>query len=963
MTVYERLLLPENLNYAWNKTKRLCSMFDGYTNHLELADFEVNLEQRIKDIQQRFKQGRWRTRALRPLPRPKKIQNNTAVDRQYYHVALEDQVAWVAVVNAIGPQLDMRMPSWSYGNRLYRPAWYEEDEDSQSRLEMGPYRHASGHVYRKFKHSWPLFRRHVALTARAMTRALPESDDDLDEVDQLALISARKDKLPYLRKQFWAAMPGTDKPSTLFRASVDLKQFYPRIRLGAVMDGLMSTDNIGGDMQNLLKGMLKFRLDMSETSPELVVNSEPTYDKRRVDGIPTGLFVAGFLANVAMLRVDDNINRQIMERRSIAHFRFVDDHTILSYNFDQLCEWLVSYRTMLDEYSIGVDINPEKSDPASLAQWIEKRPNALIADSQKRHSPDRTKDESYERAKRDCRIDGRNPTELLTKTLDQVSAIATTDVHTLDDDDLAERLKLLEWLLLANIPEREIRGDTRASFAAGRIASLAPMLVREVAGLVEESRNLSRLQTRTANEDTPSRKDALDFESTSRRLKRLEDELSRTEKRQLRHCFELLLQAFREYPAKPSLFYRMHQYCRITGFHGLTKIKDWIEEIQRDGYDGWAEYYLGLSHQLLARAALLSCRTYLLQDSLRSERRAASEFLKDLANIDASTFRVKRQRESWFHVMSRTYLGVTLLAISQVLSKTLGLQSRGNRLANLGSQFSGLAFESAPSSWLDKTGYSPAVWAHLFESQLSIDNKPSGSWSRFVTLFTFSDITSIRSVRRYPELLPDDCWNMLLHSDHVVRRSDAGFIREAIYRDENRFTQARSSKKTAFICAVKSLANPSKRWITLAEWTRFVRDSLSTFDPRSSEWTALEIVRQIVSPVVERIENDKSSLDRLHQHNVLLPARWKTPYASNPEKSFDSWQEWQDFARRTLDSSVDIKIKSRRTSVVDYRYLASSQGGIPMGDWERNLLSVGRLLLGPVASQLRRSTNLEHSRQ
>ena len=77
----------------------------------------------------------------------------------------------------------------------------------------------------------------------------------------------------------------------------------------------------------------------------------------------------------------------------------------------------------------------------------------------------------------DTKMDGANPTKLLTKTLGQVSAIAATNPDMLDDEDIEERLKLLEWLLLANIPDREIRPDTRAAFAAGQIATLAPLLI------------------------------------------------------------------------------------------------------------------------------------------------------------------------------------------------------------------------------------------------------------------------------------------------------------------------------------------------------------------------------------------------------------------------------------------------------------------------------------------------------
>jgi len=133
MSAYERLLLPENLNYAWLKAKSLYRSADGYIDAGELAEFELDLEQRLLDIRRQFERGSYRLKKLRPLPRPKKIDEAGPVNRQYFHVAVEDQVAWIALVNAIGPELDKRMPPWSYGNRLYRPAWYETGEDRLSR--------------------------------------------------------------------------------------------------------------------------------------------------------------------------------------------------------------------------------------------------------------------------------------------------------------------------------------------------------------------------------------------------------------------------------------------------------------------------------------------------------------------------------------------------------------------------------------------------------------------------------------------------------------------------------------------------------------------------------------------------------------------------------------------------------------------------------------------------------------
>ena len=153
MNLYDRLLLPENLYFSWKKAKRLYRTSDGYIDRGEISEFELNLETRLDSLRKKFESGSYQTSKLRPLPRPKKLKGKKPIDRQYYHVAVDDQVAWIAIVNALGPELDLKMPSWSYGNRLYRPAWYEPSEEKSSKLEIGPYRHSSGHLYRKFQHS------------------------------------------------------------------------------------------------------------------------------------------------------------------------------------------------------------------------------------------------------------------------------------------------------------------------------------------------------------------------------------------------------------------------------------------------------------------------------------------------------------------------------------------------------------------------------------------------------------------------------------------------------------------------------------------------------------------------------------------------------------------------------------------------------------------------------------------
>ena len=377
MNAYERLLLPENLIYAWRKAKRLYRMTDGYIDAGEIAEFELDLERRLKKIKQCFEKGRYRLRKLRPLPRPKKLEVENPIDRQYFHVTVDDQVAWIAIANAMGPELDQLMPPWSYGNRLYRPAWYEEDEQQKSKLEIGPYRHQRGHLYRKFQHSWPLFRRHVALTAKAMVKGTPPAYDDMEYADQLATASANKDKLPYLQVAFWESSADMLTDGALYHASIDLKQFFPSIRSNAVLQGLGMADHTieeSSPMLTILKDMLRFRLDKTEMTPDTLEHVEPQFGGEKVNGIPTGLFVSGFLANVAMLPIDKEVNELIEEQRALAHFRFVDDHTILAYDFNKLCDWIDEYRRLLDKHNIGAEVNTQKATQRLLSRgWMNVR--------------------------------------------------------------------------------------------------------------------------------------------------------------------------------------------------------------------------------------------------------------------------------------------------------------------------------------------------------------------------------------------------------------------------------------------------------------------------------------------------------------------------------------------------------------------------------------------------------------
>src|SRR5258705_13735897 len=95
-------------------------------------------------------------------------------------------------------------------------------------VKFGDYRHSGGNLYRRFKHSWPLFRRHVSLSARAMANGLRDHEQ-LDASEKHALSFAERP--PYLDEGFWP----TGRGSQLYYASLDLEKFYPSVTTSAVL--------------------------------------------------------------------------------------------------------------------------------------------------------------------------------------------------------------------------------------------------------------------------------------------------------------------------------------------------------------------------------------------------------------------------------------------------------------------------------------------------------------------------------------------------------------------------------------------------------------------------------------------------------------------------------------------------------------------------------------------------------
>ncbi|MGA6115485.1 RNA-directed DNA polymerase [Agrobacterium radiobacter] len=931
MDAHELLLLPETLLWAWRKARRCYQSADSLFDQSALISFDLNLEAELASIRADFALGRWICQPIRPVPQPKKPDKDGKPRvRQYFEISVRDQVAWIAMATVLGPELDRRMPAWSYGNRLYRAAWYDEvsTEGNGSQLNIGPYRHSGGHLYRHFKHSWPLYRRHISLTARQMAREGIERDE-LDNGELRAL--DQSDELPYLELNFWDRPE--DRGQTIYAASLDLAKFYPSIRKEAILrafathvEGYRDTPRIS----SLLNDMLQFQVDDNGLTDEMKAALEPPVAAGPFERIPTGLFAGGFLANVAMLPLDRDVDERLRKKRTIAHFRFVDDHEILAYDFDSLINWIKEYSSLLEQSGIGAKIEPDKYIPVELGDILPFERNELADERLQKY------DEAYQRAVKSSEINGLKPTALMTRTLAQVSMLAATDFDLLTDAGREQRLEQLEWLLLANIPEQEIRGDTRMAFAAAKIASLTPALFQPDNSLLDSHRDLAVLQEKKRKMEKSGQQIT---ERLSEEIQRLFDQvttLQRAEEKSwnilLKRHFGLLFEAFHAHPDKARLFIRMLDYCRATGYQGFPRITEWLLDHSADEKRLLKAYLGALGIQILARHILTACGAINKPDLLHRERQASKSFLENLLKSELEAFipmgALPIQR---FQLNSRNALAASLLF------GALEIEKNEASIAAMMRERGGLILRDEPTIKNLETGTSVpvGVWSHWFFTAVGrYRDLPPDFWHTLANAHDVMNQFDWASLRRYPSKLPDTAWKRLGIDPGSLAVDDEGWLLDAVRAVPEKL--ATLSPEVPMISVVAARMKPENDAIPLQDWVSFAR-TLTLNDPRRSEWTALEILRQLIEPLFDFNGPDADFLDTLHPENILVPSSWRNVGDGLLINRRITWEGWRQIARGQSP-------KLLTPPLADFRYAEL----LSLGErrWDRRLRAIGQLLWG-----------------
>lgn len=470
----EQISSLENLMLAWRKLERAFNHGDVWFDELVISAFRMNLVRNLETISRQLVEGTYKMNPIQPIPFPKGgIEKDKFKVRQSFFIDFRDQLVWVAVCNVIGRTFDLLMPAWSYGNRQYVSMWKEYKDGEQYWL-VGNHRNTSRQVYRKWTQSWPLMRKRITASIKKMARLGYEEEDETDRqvyADEIHLNEKQAFiKLKYLEDDYFPKLENNKTLEKLYWTGIDLTQFYQKVKMEAILEKIVSVlhekPEYDDNFADLLVNLCHFEIDYSDYQYEGAdedLQSMQLKGDEPFEGLPTGLIVAGMLANIFMIDIDKQVSERLSETRDIIHFRYVDDHVIVSTSEEKLFEWIAWYQQLLTDN--GLMLNVSKLAPKELLSGLkeEEFDNLVIAEH---------REDFVRNIKEYADLDPKYPTPLMTQTLQKVSMLQGLNLNLLSEREFGMVFGELQSLLVADLSEQEIKESTRISFACTMLTRL-----------------------------------------------------------------------------------------------------------------------------------------------------------------------------------------------------------------------------------------------------------------------------------------------------------------------------------------------------------------------------------------------------------------------------------------------------------------------------------------------------------
>jgi hypothetical protein len=947
---------PANLYLAWGKLKKIFKPGDVWFDQIEFARFEANLDSEFESIRNDINAGKYVISPIKPVGFPKSPKDGEIKTRQTFSLSVRDQLVWIATVNIIGPELDMLMPFWSFGNRLYRSVWYDTSSGVDE-LKFGWYRHSVGFLYRKWNQSWPRYRRTVSITTRVMafsqkfkndqTNFIKEILSDLQEINELEQNINLPENLSvkYWNKEYWEK----DLTGNVFWASLDLEKFYPSIKLDYILkcfSKYLSPEVISEELLLFLKSLMQFPVDANDWSDEELIAIDLSKECVYFDSLPTGLLVSGFLANVAMLEIDELVNNRLKERKTIAHFRFVDDHIVLADSFDGLIEWIEEYERIVSEMLPGVRINKAKSEPNALRQYFLTDKVADEFESIKTN------------AEKETLLDPLFPSPLMTQTLAKVSNINKTEFDLLDDQEEDQLIADLEHLLLADIPEQELRKDTRISFAATMLSRIVPRKINDVNKLYKlsvHSAEIESVRFDLHKELEDIKNDSKKHNSLSDQIKTLDaqaqevrkeihDEESKLKRENLKtrsHVFKLLIKAVKENHSKVRLWTRLLEYCYNSGHTELERIFEEVFALKGvNASELSCEFIFAIIFDILAEQSIRIALIITDRNCSYLRHESAERYLSHLTSQSLMELVEKVESEAKrFYLKKSVALYQSSLSLASFWIKTHSENKDKELFQPV--QNDSLYFDTIEKQ-AKKAEYriSDLFWWFTKKTLPLHAVEPNIIWEKAIEIVPLNEDTAWAIIAMFPGKIPPAIIGRIEEYSAFTKKytSSAGWMFELTGSPKE--VQTKLNKKS---------------YINLYEWCKWtekkheddINNSHGAFDPRLSEWTALSIVYQIADKLDKPQDIfywyfNQSGFANVHPSNYLIPSNWM----SLKDDDVD-WPKWKSLMRNGVQLKEEDKFISdfRYKPLIEDPFISSPQSSIIAG--------LGMILFGLLCRDLR----------
>lgn len=411
---------PWLMRTAWRRT----------VHHLrreEILDFSELLMTKASPLEVHYQiasdlsANQYRPDPLRMVPHPKKGHRI----RHYSVPSIRDQTATMAMASLLAPLLESNFVSASFGNRIFRSQGRRASDGDGWRLL--PFSLSDDKFYAGFSETYGLFRQVAHDLVRQVVRRNAK-----DSAKKYSLTGVALERIPWLTDEDWRRewCKGENDDGHVYWARLDLSLAYPSVNRRQLkvdlseqarnvsnhppngpgasldttrLDGLSHpwADLAPAFLTTLAEQLGRIISQMEYTSwsrpgawdnsplisdpvsPTLQVSDGSVWkgDSEHLsaigagesfcEGIPTGLGISGWLMNVALHRVDEQMvalcQRAKADGHSVAYLRYADDFLLLGRSPQAVLHAVDALSDSLEASGHNFHLNTDKSKPEGIS--------------------------------------------------------------------------------------------------------------------------------------------------------------------------------------------------------------------------------------------------------------------------------------------------------------------------------------------------------------------------------------------------------------------------------------------------------------------------------------------------------------------------------------------------------------------------------------------------------------------